>query len=167
MWHLSEPWYALIFRAIIIYIFLLVMLRLSGKRHVGQLAPFDFVLLLIISNTVQNAMNAGDNSLSAGLLLAFTVMVLNQAVTYLTWRFRKVEIFIEGEPQVLIHNGVANQQLMRRERLTQHDLMMSLRQHGLTRLEDVQTAILENNGSVSICARASDDGSQEAHKQSL
>src|SRR5437899_3180102 len=106
MWTIDVPhWTDFIIRAVVVYAFLLVLLRLTGKRQVGQLAPFDLVLLLVLSNAVQNAMNAGDNSLTAGLLLATALIALNVFVANLTWRSRRIEALLEGKPRVLIHNG--------------------------------------------------------------
>lgn len=154
MWTLAEPWWQLVLRAVIIYAFLLVLLRVTGKRQVGQLAPFDLVLLLVISNTVQNAMNAGDNSVTAGLILALTVVVINGLVASLTWRFKKVESIVEGEPQVLVHNGRLNKSLVDRAKITEHELMAALRQGGCTSLHEVHAAILENNGSISVVPKS-------------
>ena len=153
MWQLAEPWWELVVRAVIIYVFLLVLLRLTGKRQVGQLAPFDLVLLLVISNTVQNAMNAGDNSVSAGIVLAITVVLLNSLMAKLTWKLKKAESLIEGEPQVLVHNGKLNHVLCGREKITQHELMAALRQGGCLTLDEVHAAILENNGTISVVPR--------------
>jgi len=153
VWILAEPWWELILRAVIVYVFLLLLLRLTGKRQVGQLAPFDLVLLLVISNTVQNAMNAGDNSVTAGVILAITVVVLNMVMARATWRSKRVEALIEGEPQVLVHNGKLNARLMERARLTQHELMVALRQSGVLSVEDVHAAILENNGTITVVPR--------------
>lgn len=153
MWNLAEPWWELVLRAVVVYIFLLVLLRVTGKRQVGQLAPFDLVLLLVISNTVQNAMNAGDNSITAGLLLAVTVVLLNMAMAQLTFRSKRVEALVEGEPQVLVHNGKLNDKLMEREKLTQHELMAALRQGGCLSIDEVHAAILENNGSITVVPR--------------
>src|SRR6266853_595900 len=105
MWQPSLPWWEFIVRALIVYGFLVVLLRMTGKRQVGQLAPFDLVLLLVLSNAVQNAMNGGDNSVTAGLLLALTLIVLNAVMANLTWRSRRLEQLFEGKPRVLVHNG--------------------------------------------------------------
>src|SRR5437899_1443851 len=104
MWHSILPWWEFILRGIIIYLFLLVLLRVTGKRQVGQLAPFDLVLLLVLSNAVQNAMNGGDNSVQAGVISALTLVALNYAMGYATYRSKRIEALIEGRPQVLIHN---------------------------------------------------------------
>src|SRR5881409_1871571 len=105
MWKASLPWWEFILRGLIIYVFLVIILRVTGKRQVGQLAPFDLVLLLVLSNAVQNSMNGGDNSLVGGIISATTLVGLNLIVGYATYRSKKMEAFIEGRPQVLIHNG--------------------------------------------------------------
>src|SRR5437016_10879496 len=102
MWHSALPWWEFILRGLIIYLFLLLLLRLTGKRQVGQLAPFDLVLLLVLSNAVQNAMNGGDNSLVGGLVSAVTLVGLNSLIGYMTYRSQTLEGMIEGRPQVLI-----------------------------------------------------------------
>ena len=105
MWQPAIAYWELIVRAIAVYAFLLLLLRLTGKRQVGQLAPFDLVLLLVLSNAVQNSMNGGDNSLVGGMLLAATLVALNFAVGWLTTRSKRIAAIVEGRPQVLIHNG--------------------------------------------------------------
>src|SRR5213593_4841314 len=105
MWRLSIPWWELILRVVIIYAFLLALLRLSGKRQVGQLAPFDLVLLLVLSNAVQNSMNGGDNSITGGIIAATTLVIANGVVSRLTFKSKTLERLIEGRPEILIHNG--------------------------------------------------------------
>ena len=98
MFDLAVPLWELVLRAVAVYAFLLLMLRLTGKRQVGQLAPFDFVLLLILSNAVQNSMNAGDNSLVGGLVSAATLVALNYFTGLATFRSRRIEKIVDGEP---------------------------------------------------------------------
>ena len=86
MWNLAIPWWELIVRSAVVYGFLLILLRLTGKRQVGQLAPFDLVLLLVLSNAVQNSMNGGDNSLIGGLISAFVLVGLNYVIGVVTFR---------------------------------------------------------------------------------
>src|SRR5215467_9457975 len=105
MLNLAVPIWELILRSVVVYAFLLVLLRLTGKRQVGQLAPFDLVLLLVLSNAVQNSMNGGDNSLVGGLVSAATLVLLNGAIGLATYRSKRLEGLIEGRPQLLIHNG--------------------------------------------------------------
>src|SRR5712671_4833494 len=99
MFNVAIPWWELIVRGVIVYAFLLILLRITGKRQVGQLAPFDLVLLLVLSNAVQNSMNGGDNSLIGGLLSATTLIALNYLVSIVTHRSKRLEAIIEGRPQ--------------------------------------------------------------------
>jgi uncharacterized membrane protein YcaP (DUF421 family) len=109
MWTIELPhWSHFVVRAAVVYLFLLVLLRFTGKRQVGQLAPFDLVLLLVLSNAVQNSMNGGDNSITGGLLSASTPVGLNWIVGWTTFQSKKLEALIEGRPVVLIHDGQIN-----------------------------------------------------------
>ncbi len=150
MWNLSAPWWEFVLRGLIVYSALLLLMRLSGRRQIGQLTPFDLVLLLIISNAVQNAMNAGDNSITAGLILAATLCLADMGLGYFTWRSRRFELLLEGRPQIVIHQGEIFDEVMRRERISTHDLHKALRRNGCTRVEDVHFAILETDGSISV-----------------
>src|SRR5436190_995143 len=105
MWNMSLVWWEFVLRGIIIYVFLIGLLRLTGKRQVGQLAPFDLVLLLVLSNAVQNSMNGGDNSVSGGMILACTLVGLNWLVGWITYRNKTFERLVEGRPEILIHGG--------------------------------------------------------------
>ena len=140
-------------RSAIVYVFLLILLRFTGKRQVGQLAPFDLVLLLVLSNSVQNAMNGGDNSVVGGLVSATTLVALNSVVAVVTSRSKKAEALIEGHPLVLIHNGKLYDAMMERANITHHELNSALRQAGCGCVEDVRYAVLENNGAISVVAR--------------
>jgi len=153
MWNLAIPWWEFILRAVIVYLFLMLILRLTGKRQIGQLAPFDLVLLLVLSNAVQNSMNGGDNSVAGGLISAVTLIGLNWLIGYLTYRSKSAARIIEGRPQVIVHNGRVYRDVMEREKLTQDELDAALRQSGCASLEDVHFAILENNGQISVRLR--------------
>ena len=155
MWKLAVPWWELVLRATLVYAFLLALIRLTGKRQIGQLSPFDLVLLLVLSNAVQNSMNAGDNSLIGGLLSASTLILLNSVVAALTYRSKRLESLIEGRPQVLIHNGKLYEKTMTDARLTHHELNAALRRAGCLTVNDVHCAVLENNGAISVVARQS------------
>ena len=150
MWKLTEPWWELVIRCVIVYFFMLFLLRISGKRQIGQLAPFDLVLLLVLSNAVQNAMNAGDNSLLAGIILATTLIVLNYLVGLATYKSKRLEALVEGRPEVLIHNGKLYESVMKRQQITHHELNAALREAGCASIEEVQFAVLENNGKITV-----------------
>ncbi|MEO7296957.1 MAG: YetF domain-containing protein [Verrucomicrobiota bacterium] len=153
MWKLTTPWWELVLRGIIVYLFLMVALRLTGKRQVGQLAPFDLVLLLVLSNAVQNAMNAGDNSLLGGLILASTLIGLNYLLGLITFKNRKLEALVEGKPEVLIHDGKVFPEVLMRQQISDLELKTAVRNGGCERIEDVHLAVLENNGHVSVLAK--------------
>ncbi len=150
MFSISVPWWELVVRSLVVYAFLIVLLRLTGKRQIGQLSPFDLVLLLILSNAVQNSMNAGDNSLVGGLISAITLVAINYLVGLITFKSKKLEAIIEGRPQVLIHQGKLFEDVMNEAKLTRHELDSTLRQSGYFEIKDIKLAILENNGSVTV-----------------
>ena len=155
MWSMTVPWWELIARSVIVYSFLLILIRLTGKRQVGQLAPFDLVLLLVLSNAVQNAMNGGDNSVQAGIISAITLVGLNYAMGYATYRSKRLEALIEGRPQLLIHNGKLYRDVMEQQRLTQHELDAALRRQGISDITHVRMAMIENNGEITVQTRSS------------
>src|SRR3954447_8362405 len=154
MWHIDLPhWWDFVIRGVIVYVFLLVLLRLTGKRQVGQLAPFDLVLLLVLSNAVQNAMNGGDNSVTGGILSATTLVGINLVVGQLTYRSKGLEALIEGRPVMLIHNGHIDQKALRGVQMTMHELECALRTEGVAGPEQVHFAMLENNGHLTVVCK--------------
>lgn len=153
MLNLTVAWWELILRSVVVYAFLLLMLRLTGKRQVGQLAPFDLVLLLVLSNAVQNSMNGGDNSLVGGLISATTLVLLNAFVGQVTFRSKRIEALVEGRPQVIIHNGQVFLDVLAQAHITRHELDEALRQAGCESPEQVHLAMLENNGAITVVPR--------------
>ena len=153
MWNLTVPAGELVVRSVIVYAFLVVLLRVTGKRQIGQLAPFDLVLLLVLSNAVQNSMNGGDNSLVGGLISATTLIAVNYGIGQATFVNKRLEALVEGRPELIIHNGRVFEEAMRNAKLTHHELTAALRQAGCTCADEVQAAILENNGSISVVRR--------------
>ena len=147
---MSLPWWEFILRGLIIYVFLIVLLRLTGKRQVGQMPPFDLVLLLVLSNTVQNAMIGGDNSIIGGVISAVTLVAANWLVSLLTYRSKKMEALVEGRPELLIHNGKLFERALAQAKLTRHEMMNALREAGCAAVEDVRAAFLENDGTISV-----------------
>ena len=137
-------------RAAIVYLFLLVAFRLTGKRQVGQLTPFDLVVLLVISNIVQNAMIGNDNSVLGGLIGATTILVLNYGIVELTFRFKRLRRLVEAHPTLLIHDGKILHDNLRAERLTLDDLQAALRRAGVADPTRVRFAVLEESGGISV-----------------
>jgi len=151
MWIIElEHWWHFVVRAAVVYVFLLVLLRFTGKRQVGQLAPFDLVLLLVLSNAVQNAMNGGDNSITGGMVLATTLVGLNWMVGWATYKSKTIERLIEGRPVMLVHDGKIDHRALRSVQMTTHELNASLRAGGCAGPEEVRFAVLENNGHVTV-----------------
>ena len=139
----------IVLRTGVIYLLVLVGVRLSGKREVGQMTPFDLTLLLLLSNSVQNAMTGPDTSLLGGAVAASTLLVLNYFVANVSGRNRKVRRMIEGEPSLLIHDGMIIEAHMAREHVSLDELHRALREHGINSCEQVALAVLEVDGSIS------------------
>jgi uncharacterized membrane protein YcaP (DUF421 family) len=149
----SVPWWEFVVRALFVYVLLLLLIRITGKRQVSQLATFDLVLLLTLSNSVQNAMNAGDNSVTGGAILASTLVGFHFLMGYLAFRHKDFATILEGRPQVLVHNGVVFDDVMQREHVTHHDLFAALRVAGCASVEEVHYAMIENNGLITVTRR--------------
>src|SRR5271154_3000089 len=140
----------LIIRALVVYLSVLILLRISGKRQIGQMGATEFVTILLISNAVQNSMNGGDNSLSGGLLLACVLVGLSVLISYLTFRSRVFSRIFEGTPTLLIHKGKSIAKHLEHERMNERELRTLLRKQGFQHLRDVETAILEADGTLSV-----------------
>ncbi len=160
MLNMSVHWWELILRAVVVYSALVVILRVTGKRQVGQLAPFDLVLLLVLSNAVQNSMNGGDNSLAGGLISAVTLVTLNYLVGYATFKSKRIEAIVEGRPLLLIHNGRVLEDVLAHAKVTHHELEAALRQNGHVCIDEVQRAVLENNGAITVISRTQANGKE-------
>jgi uncharacterized membrane protein YcaP (DUF421 family) len=146
-----------IVRPLVVYFFLLVAFRIFGKRQLGQLTKFDFIVLLVISNVVQNAMIGNDNSLTGGMIGAATILVANSAVAYLSFRFPRLDDLIAGQPTVLIQDGNILYQNLKRELLTEHDLFHALRKSQIdpdTDLPQLKRVSLDSDGSIIIVRKS-------------
>lgn len=142
-----------IVRPLIVYLFLLIAFRLIGKRELGQMSPFDMIVLLMISNVMQNAMIGPDNSLSGGLIGGVTLFVANGLIARLILRFPRLARLLEGEPTPLIENGKILTKNLQREVMTRAELERALRKHELilvTDLPSIKLALLEQDGTVSV-----------------
>jgi len=136
-------------RTAAIYAVVLLGVRLSGKREVGQMTPFDLTLLLLISNAVQNAMTGPDTSLLGGVMAAGTLLVLNYFVADLSGVNRRFRKLIEGQPSLLIHDGQLITVHMAKEHVSMDELERALREHGIASYHDVALAVLEVDGAIS------------------
>lgn len=150
LWIPDIPVWEKILRSVVVYLFILIAFRFTGKRQVGQLTPFDLIVLLIIANVVQNAVIGNDNSLGGGLLGAVVILALNWVVVVSTYRFKPLRRLMAGEPTILVHNGRVFHDRMAKEHITQEDLEASLRRSGVASVDKVRFAVLEENGQISV-----------------
>jgi uncharacterized membrane protein YcaP (DUF421 family) len=137
-------------RTTVIYVLVLVGIRLTGKREVGQMTPFDLTLLLLLSNSVQNAMTGPDTSLLGGAVAATVLLVLNYFLAELSGMNRRFRRVIQGQPTLLVHNGTAIPSSLAKEHVSQDELDRALREHGCNSCQDVALAVLEVDGAISV-----------------
>jgi uncharacterized membrane protein YcaP (DUF421 family) len=163
MFTLSAPWWHFVLRAVAVYGMVMLLVRLSGKRAVGQFTPFDLVLLILIGNAVQNGLNGGDNSLPGALILAGCLIVLNYTVAFLTSRFRGAEHLLEGVPMVLARDGQVFEDVLRHELVSLDDFHEALRMNNMADVSEVALALLETNGTISVVPKG-DGGADRAAK---
>jgi uncharacterized membrane protein YcaP (DUF421 family) len=150
MFDLNVSGLEIVARTAIVYFVLLGMLRLAGKRQIGQITPFDLVLILLISNAVQNAMVGPDVSVTGGLIAAAVLILGNYLVAEARTHFPWLRFAVEGTPTLLIQDGQILDDHLHREGIDVDDVMRALREHGFASPEDVQTAVLEVDGSISF-----------------
>ncbi len=147
MFSMPLPLTEKILRPVIVYLFLVGFLRIFGKRELAQLNPFDLVVLLSLSNTVQNAMIGDDNSLSGGLVGAFSLLTINWLVAWVLYRAPKFTGLLSGHPATLIREGVVDADELKKQSLTHEDLVSVLNKNGFSDPLDVETCVLEPNGT--------------------
>ncbi len=141
-----------VIRSAVVYLFLLIAFRLAGKRQLGTMTAFDLVVLLLISNVVQNALIGNDTSLGGGLLGATVILVLNAIIAWVTFRYKRVERVVEHTPTVLVKHGRILRENLRRERLSLQELRAALRREGIASLGNVRYVLLEEDGHLSVIA---------------
>ena len=139
----------IVLRTGVIYLLVLIGVRLSGKREVGQMTPFDLTLLLLLSNSVQNAMTGPDTSLAGGAVAACTLLILNYLVADVSGANRRFRRWIQGQPTLLVHDGKTIESHMAREHVSMDELHRALREHGISSCDQVALAVLEVDGSIS------------------
>jgi uncharacterized membrane protein YcaP (DUF421 family) len=153
MFVLGVPILEKILRPMIVYVFLIIGLRLSGKRELAQLNPFDLIVLLTLSNTVQNAIIGNDNSVTGGIIGAASLLVINYLVVRFLYDHRKLEQIVEGSPDVLIENGKVHEHKLKKELITKEELAAAARKQGFDSLSEVHQCVLEPGGTLSFTAR--------------
>ena len=153
MFVLTLPWAEKILRPVLVYVFLVMGLRLAGKRELAQLNPFDLVVLLTLSNTVQNAIIGDDNTVTGGLLGAATLLVVNSLVVRFLYRHAALERLVEGDPDELITDGKIRMDRLAKELITLPELETAAHKQGLSSLNEVERAVLEPGGTITFSAR--------------
>ncbi len=154
MFNLDVNGFEIAARTLIIYAILLIALRLAGKREIGQMATFDLVVILLVSNAVQNAMVGSDVSVTGGLIAAGALIGANYGVATARERVVWLRGAVEGTPTILVSNGRLIQQNMRREGVDEEDVQMAIREHGIDDVHEVRLAVLETDGSISVVQMA-------------
>lgn len=143
-------------RALAIYAVLLVLFRITGKRSLGQITTFDFILLLIISEAIQNGMVGSSYSLTNALVLVTTLVIVDVGLSLLKRRSARLEKYLDGTPLVIVEQGRPLRDRLDKSRVDEEDVLAAARREGLERMEQIKYAVLERNGQISIIAR--DDG---------
>ena len=166
MFVLTLPVLEKIVRPIIVYVFLILGLRLAGKRELAQLNPFDLVVLLMLSNTVQNAIIGEDSSVTGGLIGAAALLAVNYLLVRYLYSHRRLEELVEGKADFLIRNGKLNQNMLRRELITETELQVAASKQGIPSLSAVENASLEPGGAISFTLREPSE-EEKRHRELL
>lgn len=153
MWELKIEWYEIVIRATAVFLFLFIVFRIWGKKHFGQLTSFDLILLLIMSEAVQNSLIDDEKGIPAAWISILTLVGWNIILNKLSYHSRLAEKIIQGNPKVLIDNGQRNERQLRKENMTEQELFEALRLEGVDKIEDVVRATLEANGKISVIQR--------------
>jgi uncharacterized membrane protein YcaP (DUF421 family) len=140
----------LVIRATVVFLFILLVTRVAGKRELSSMEPFDLILLVVMGDLVQQSITQSDYSVTGALIVISTITLLTVFVSFVNWRFRFLRGALEGEPVVLVDNGKMIERNMKRERITVEDLEAEARQQQVTDISDMRWALLETNGRISI-----------------
>lgn len=149
MFDMDLPWWEFIARGAVIYIVLMIMVRVSGRRTIGQFTPFDLLVVMLLSEAVSNSLTGGDDSLIGGLIIAATLIGLNIAAALLSSHSRKMSDILEGTPVLLARNGELFREVMRNCKLSESEVETALRENDC-KLEDVECMFIEPNGQITI-----------------
>jgi uncharacterized membrane protein YcaP (DUF421 family) len=155
IFRLGIPWTHLVLRAVIIYVVFFIGLRIFGKRELGQFTTFDLVLVLLVANALQPAITGPDNSVTGGVIVIGVLLIFNLAVALLRHRWPWFDALIEPPPTVVVQDGQISKAALEKEGLSETDVEMAIREHGVDKLSDVKEAVLENDGSISVVTKGS------------
>jgi uncharacterized membrane protein YcaP (DUF421 family) len=152
---LGIPLENLVIRAVIIYVAFFIGLRLFGKRELGQFTTFDLVLVLLVANALQPAITGPDQSVTGGVIIIAILLLFNRGVAMVRNRWPWFDALIEPPPTVVVEDGQISKVALEKEGLSQTDVEMAIREHGVDKLSDVKMAVLENDGSISVVSKGS------------
>ncbi len=164
MFILAIPVLEKILRPMIVYLALIIGLRLAGKRELAQLNPFDLVVLLTLSNTVQNAIIGSDNSVTGGLIGAATLLTVNYLVVRFVYNNHKIETIVEGKEDILMEHGKINPEMLKKELISPTELEIAAHKQGFGSLDEIEKAVLEPEGGISFIAKKPEP-SEERHQE--
>lgn len=150
----SNNYVRIVFSTLVIYLFIVIAIRLFGKKELAQLSVVDMVFILLISNAVQNAMVGPDSTLSGGLVAATTLFVVNYVLKYLQYKFPKFGKIVEGDATMLIYKGKILQSHLKMAKITEDELMQAVREHGVASVKEVDLAIMEVDGNISVLSNS-------------
>lgn len=145
-----NPIVVIVLRTVAVYVFIVIAIRLFGKKELAQLSVFDLVFILLISNSVQNAMVGSDSSLLGGVVAAGSLFIVNYILKYFLYRDARLGKALQGGPVMLIHKGTVVLRNLEREQMTLHELEAAVREHGVDSIKDVDLAVLEVDGNISV-----------------
>ena len=149
MFHMQAPWWEFIVRATVVYLVLLVMVRVTGKRAVGQFTPFDLIVVMLLAEGVSGSLTAQDESLPGGLIVAATLVALDVAISYVTAHSRRIDAIVQGKPVLIGRDGEIYRDVLQRERVPVSDMEKALRAADCA-IEEMHMAILEADGKISV-----------------
>ena len=150
LFQLETAWWELVLRAVLVYLLILVLIRLSGKRTVGEFTPFDLIVVILLGEAMQNALVPQGESVTGPAIVAATLVSLNWLVAFVSARSKKVDRLVEGEPVVLARNGRYDRAAMRAQNVTDTDVLEAVRRANLSGIKAVRTATLETDGEITI-----------------
>lgn len=164
LFKLSIPWWELVIRSVAIYLVFFAGLRIFGKRELGQFTTFDLVLVLLVANALQPAITGPDNSLTGGVIIIVVLLLINRAVALLRSYWPWFDHLIEPPPTIVVKDGKLIKKAMQQEGLSESDVEMAVREHGVSKTEDVKLAVLEEDGSISVVTKDSPGTTRRRHR---
>lgn len=157
LWIPDATVWEIVLRSLTVFFFLLMLIRVSGKRDVGEMSPADLVLLLLLSANVHTSLSGSDKSLTGGLIGAFALMLTNHLLNRYAYRHKKFEKKLKGHPELIIHKGKPCEEIMDKHKLSLMQLKMAVRKEGVLTIEEVQAGVLEPDGTISIITKTVPD----------